>query len=241
MTHTVIKGGKAASMSDDQLTVPICLPGLPAGLHPVWAAADQDRRFGGYPRHRVRQYRRHQRSAHRAKGSRRRHPGVGRSEGCRGRADRTGAVCTIRTPPCWPASPRFWDICFRSGCASRAARASPRALGCWSRPLGRSAWPPAPCGCSSRASRAFHRWRRWRPSALPPSRRWFWKNSASLSFRLPLPCWCSSATRPISAAARRDRTTYRRKQDGTRLSRPARSPAGGTEGRRLHGRMDRPD
>ena len=29
---------------------------------------------------------------------------------------------------------------------------------------------------------------------------WFWKNSASLSFPLPLPCWCSSATRPISAA-----------------------------------------
>ena len=103
---------------------------LSARLDPVRPAPHPARRPRRHPHDRLRQYRRHQRAAHRPQGPRRR--------------DAARSTRSRARPPCcslhrlWPASDARLArrrsapssaTCFRSGCGSRAARASRPIIG----------------------------------------------------------------------------------------------------------------
>ena len=132
-------------------------------LDPVRPAADALAGARRHPRHRLGQYRRHQRAAHRPQGPRRRDaswatgsraPSAVLIAGWSGGADR-GAAGRRSAPSSATSS--------RSGSASGAARASRPSSACCSGSPGRWRSPSAPSGSWSALYAATPRSRRWSP------------------------------------------------------------------------------
>ena len=121
---------------------------IPFGLLLVRLAGKGDVRA-----HRLRQHRRHQRDARRRQGPGRRHPAAGRGQGRP--PVLPGPMAALGRDACACGGPgaRCSGISSPSGCASRAARASPRPWGpCWptTRPWCSRPWGPSSswCWCS---------------------------------------------------------------------------------------------
>ena len=99
------------------------------GADPVRGHLHPPRRRRRSARHRLGQYRRHQRAAHRPQGAGGGDADLRRAEGHRRGADRRPSVGA--TSSRWsPASAPSSAICGRSGSSSRAARASPPISAC---------------------------------------------------------------------------------------------------------------
>ena len=103
---------------------------LSARLHPLRAADHARCRPRRRAQDRLGQYRRDQCAAHRQQGARGADAAPRHAEGHRRRPDRWHATASI--PPWRPASARSSATSFRSGSASRAARASPPISACCS-------------------------------------------------------------------------------------------------------------